>query len=121
MMIVSFFLLLRVFYETIIKSRDSIGATISKQELLLIKEGDLTHFMASKHPRVVEYFSDYALSDRELALVFFTILGVSLKESAEYFHVTVKTIEQYRYRIKKKLGLENSLSQTLMSMKFEHI
>lgn len=121
MMIVSFFLLIKVFYETIIKSRDTIGATISKTELLEKKEGDLIHFMASRHPQVIKYFSEFSLSDRELALVFFTMMGVSLKESANYFNVSVKTIEQYRYRVKKKIGLESSLSRTLMSMKFEAI
>ncbi|MEQ8240751.1 MAG: LuxR C-terminal-related transcriptional regulator [Cyclobacteriaceae bacterium] len=120
MMIAVFFLLLNVFYETIILIKnENYRAAISKNELLAKEESDVIHFIATQNPELLNKFSQFELSDRELALIYFTIMGISLKESADYFNVSSKTIEQYRYRLKKKMGLKSSLSQSVVDMKFE--
>lgn len=48
------------------------------------------------------------LSDRELEVFEMTGRGVETKEVAERLHLSVKTVESYRARIKAKLGLTNS-------------
>jgi len=48
------------------------------------------------------------LSDRELEVFEMTGRGVETKEVAERLHLSVKTVESYRARIKTKLGLTNS-------------
>ena len=121
MMIVAFFLLLKVFYETITKSRNRLRASFSRNELLSIEESELVHYIAKQNPEIINKFSGFGLTDREFALVFFTMMGISLKECADYFNVSSKTIEQYRYRLKKKIGLKSSLSQSLSEMKFDTI
>lgn len=45
------------------------------------------------------------LSDRELEVFEMTGRGVSTREIAERLHLSVKTVESYRARIKEKLGL----------------
>ena len=47
-----------------------------------------------------------ALSDRELEVFEMTGRGVATKEIAERLHLSVKTVESYRARIKTKLGLD---------------
>ena len=48
------------------------------------------------------------LSDRELEVFELTGNGVSTREIAERLHLSVKTIESYRARIKSKLNLESA-------------
>mgnify|MGYP006275134577 FL=1 len=48
------------------------------------------------------------LSDRELEVFELTGNGVSTREIAERLHLSVKTIESYRARIKNKLNLESA-------------
>lgn len=48
------------------------------------------------------------LSDRELEVFELTGQGTSTREIAERLHLSVKTIESYRARIKKKLNLESA-------------
>ena len=48
-----------------------------------------------------------ALSDRELEVFEMTGHGRPTKEIAERLHLSVKTVESYRARIKTKLGLES--------------
>ncbi len=47
------------------------------------------------------------LSDRELEVFEMTGRGLPTKEIAERLHLSVKTVESYRARIKTKLGLES--------------
>ena len=47
------------------------------------------------------------LSDRELEVFEMTGRGVETKEVAERLHLSVKTVESYRSRLKAKLGLTN--------------
>ncbi|MDQ7041189.1 MAG: response regulator transcription factor [Rhodothermus sp.] len=48
------------------------------------------------------------LSDRELEVFELTGRGLSTREIAERLHLSVKTVESYRARIKAKLGLRNA-------------
>ncbi|MFN3597654.1 MAG: response regulator [Rubricoccaceae bacterium] len=48
-----------------------------------------------------------ALSDRELEVFEMTGRGLPTREIAERLHLSVKTVESYRARIKTKLGLES--------------
>jgi DNA-binding NarL/FixJ family response regulator len=48
------------------------------------------------------------LSDRELEVFQFVGQGLSTREIAERLHLSVKTVETHRSRIKSKLGLKNS-------------
>ena len=49
-----------------------------------------------------------ALSDRELEVFELTGKGQSTREIAERLHLSVKTVESYRARIKDKLNLKNA-------------
>ncbi len=121
MMILSFLLLVKVFYETIIKDKVHLKATISRTELLAKEENELIHYIHRNHPEIINKFNEYGISDRELAIIFLTLFGVSMKDCADYLNVTVKTVEQYRYRLKKKIGLDGSLTQSLREMNVESI
>ncbi|MBI3886849.1 MAG: response regulator transcription factor [Opitutae bacterium] len=48
------------------------------------------------------------LSDREMEVFQQRGAGRSVKEIAEFLHVSVKTVESYEARIKEKLGLKNA-------------
>jgi DNA-binding NarL/FixJ family response regulator len=48
------------------------------------------------------------LSDRELAVFELTGRGINTREIAERLHLSVKTVESYRARIKTKLDLNNA-------------
>jgi len=48
------------------------------------------------------------LSDRELEVFELTGHGESTRDIAERLHLSVKTVESYRARIKKKLNLESA-------------
>ena len=48
------------------------------------------------------------LSDRELEVFELTGRGLSTRDIAERLHLSVKTVESYRARIKKKLNLESA-------------
>ena len=48
------------------------------------------------------------LSDRELEVFELTGSGLSTREIAERLHLSVKTVESYRARIKTKLNLESA-------------
>jgi len=48
------------------------------------------------------------LSDRELEVFELTGRGTGTRDIAERLHLSVKTIESYRARIKKKLNLESA-------------
>ncbi len=48
------------------------------------------------------------LSDRELEVFELTGQGISTRDIAERLHLSVKTIESYRARIKKKLNLDSA-------------
>jgi DNA-binding NarL/FixJ family response regulator len=48
------------------------------------------------------------LSDRELEVFELTGRGSSTRDIAERLHLSVKTVESYRARIKKKLNLESA-------------
>lgn len=50
----------------------------------------------------------HQLSDRELEVFEFTGKGNTTREIAEKLHLSVKTVESYRARIKTKLNLENA-------------
>jgi len=121
MMILSFLLLVKVFYETIIKDKVHLKATVSITELLAMEENELVHYIHQNHPGIINKFREYRISDRELTIIFLTLFGISMKDCADYLNVTVKTVEQYRYRLKKKIGLDGSLTQSLREMNVETI
>ena len=49
----------------------------------------------------------HALSDRELEVFEMTGHGIPTREISERLHLSVKTVESYRSRIKQKMGLAN--------------
>ena len=119
MIIFSFLMLLKVFYETISKGQEFLNASISKSELLAKEEDELVQYIYQMHPEIVNKFAEYGISDRELAIIILTLFGISMKDCAAYFNVSVKTVEQYRYRLKKKIGLEGSLAQSLNVLRYK--
>jgi DNA-binding NarL/FixJ family response regulator len=58
------------------------------------------------------------LSDRELEVFEFTGKGNSTREIAEKLHLSVKTIESYRARIKTKLNLANATELMVHAVKW---
>lgn len=63
--------------------------------------------MASGHSSLAESPLD-VLSDRELEVFELTGRGLSTREIAERLHLSVKTVESYRARIKDKLNLNTA-------------
>ena len=49
-----------------------------------------------------------ALSNRELQVLRFLAEGKTNREIAESWHISVKTVDTYRHRLLKKLGLKNN-------------
>lgn len=117
MMVMSFLALLNLFYQTIIKEKVNLIGTISKTDLLAKEEDELVYYIHHNYPEFVNEFKEFGITDRELAIIVLTTFGISMKECADYLNVSVKTVEQYRYRLKKKIGLEESLAQKLSGMK----
>lgn len=62
-----------------------------------------THGPSNSGPRSVSL-----LSDRELETLRLTGLGQTTSEIAEQLHLSIKTVENYKERIKNKLGLRNA-------------
>jgi DNA-binding NarL/FixJ family response regulator len=58
------------------------------------------------------------LSDRELEVFEMTGQGSNTREIAERLHLSVKTVESYRARIKTKLNLENATELMMHAVKF---
>ncbi len=58
------------------------------------------------------------LSDRELEVFELTGKGNSTREIAEKLHLSVKTVESYRARIKTKLNLENATELMMHAVKW---
>ena len=58
------------------------------------------------------------LSDRELEVFELTGKGNSTREIAEKLHLSVKTVESYRGRIKSKLNLENATELMVHAVKW---
>jgi len=76
-----------------------VSNEINERLLLSMAEGGRERLMQS--PLEI-------LSDRELEVFELTGNGISTREIAERLHLSVKTIESYRARIKKKLNLESA-------------
>lgn len=58
------------------------------------------------------------LSDRELEVFEFTGKGNTTREIAEKLHLSVKTVESYRARIKTKLNLSNATELMMYAVKW---
>lgn len=76
-----------------------VSQEINERLLLSMAEGGRERLMQS--PLEI-------LSDRELEVFELTGNGISTREIAERLHLSVKTIESYRARIKDKLNLESA-------------
>jgi len=61
------------------------------------------------------------LSDRELEVFQLVGQGLSTREIAERFHLSVKTVETHRSRIKTKLGLRSSAELTHHAVHWEQM
>lgn len=61
------------------------------------------------------------LSQREIEVVVLILQGKSIQEMAEDLSLSDKTINTYRYRIYKKLGIRNDVELALMSVKYNFI
>lgn len=73
--------------------------------------------MARGQKRVMESPIE-KLSDRELEVFELTGKGNSTREIAEQLHLSVKTVESYRARIKTKLNLENATELMVHAVKW---
>ncbi|MEL7834751.1 response regulator transcription factor [Fodinibius sp. Rm-B-1B1-1] len=73
--------------------------------------------MARGQKRVMESPIE-KLSDRELEVFELTGKGNSTREIAEKLHLSVKTVESYRARIKTKLNLENATELMVHAVKW---
>ncbi|MES3630728.1 MAG: response regulator transcription factor [Longimonas sp.] len=76
-----------------------VSDEINERLLLSMAEGGRERLMQS--PLEI-------LSDRELEVFELTGQGISTRDIAERLHLSVKTIESYRARIKKKLNLDSA-------------
>ena len=61
------------------------------------------------------------LSQREIEVVTLILQGRSIQKMAEDLSLSDKTINTYRYRIYKKLGIRNDVELTRMSVKYNFI
>lgn len=73
--------------------------------------------MATGHRTLSESPIDL-LSDRELEVFEMTGHGNSTRDIAERLHLSVKTVESYRARIKTKLNLENATELMMHAVKW---
>jgi len=64
-------------------------------------------FLTSLHERVPD------LTPTELKICAFISMGCSSKEIAPIFSISIRSVETYRFRIRKKLGLANSDDLTI--------
>ena len=65
------------------------------------------HLIAGNKTDVTKTEID-CLSDRELETFRLIVEGYSMSKIAERLHLSVKTVETYRLRIKEKLGLADA-------------
>ncbi|MEW5913651.1 MAG: response regulator transcription factor [Thermodesulfobacteriota bacterium] len=56
------------------------------------------------------------LSNRELQVLRALALGQTNREIAEAFHISIKTVDTYRFRLLKKLGLRNNAELSRFAM-----
>jgi DNA-binding NarL/FixJ family response regulator len=68
--------------------------------------------------RTIEQSPIELLSDRELEVFEHIGRGIPTRDIAEKIHVSIKTIETYKARIKEKLGLETSHDVTRMAIQW---
>lgn len=59
-----------------------------------------------------------ALTERELQVVVMLSTGEDITKVAEAMHVTVKTIHSYRFRIFKKLQINNDVEMTHLALRY---
>ncbi|CAM1366986.1 hypothetical protein TSEDIMI_40007 [Tenacibaculum sediminilitoris] len=74
--------------------------------MLINEENHLTDFIE----RLNEKIPNNRLSDTEKKVVFYLRLGYSSKEIANILSISYLTVNNYRYSIRKKLGLKNTSS-----------
>jgi two-component system invasion response regulator UvrY len=58
------------------------------------------------------------LSERELQIMIMIVHGEETQEISEKLHITPKTVNTYRYRIFKKLGMSSNVELTLLAARF---
>ncbi len=58
------------------------------------------------------------LSERELQIMMMIVHGKEIQGISEQLHITQKTVNTYRYRIFKKLGISNNVELTLLAARF---
>jgi two-component system invasion response regulator UvrY len=58
------------------------------------------------------------LSERELQIMIMIVHGEEIQEISEKLHITQKTVNTYRYRIFKKLGISSNVELTLLAARF---
>jgi DNA-binding NarL/FixJ family response regulator len=85
--------------QRVIDGRIFVSDTINERLLQSLAEGGRERVMQS--PLEV-------LSDRELEVFELTGRGASTREIAEQLHLSVKTVESYRARIKNKLNFDSA-------------
>ncbi|MFN1834168.1 response regulator [Balneola sp. MJW-20] len=73
--------------------------------------------MVGGHKDITESPIDQ-LSDRELEVFEFTGKGNTTREIAEKLHLSIKTVESYRARIKTKLNLSNATELMMYAVKW---
>ncbi len=56
------------------------------------------------------------LSEREIEIIKLTCLELCSKEISERLFISIRTVENYRHRIGKKLGINNSIGLVLYAL-----
>ncbi|MGD0259949.1 MAG: response regulator transcription factor [Verrucomicrobiota bacterium] len=89
---------------------------------IYLKEGIATHIVSrlTARPGAVAATPAERLSDRELQVFDLTGSGLDSSEIAERLHLSVKTVETYRARIREKLKLEDSSELLQWAISWTH-
>lgn len=88
----------------------NIGYYINENfNLPLRKRIQQNKFEKTKNEKIV-------LSEREIEIIKLTCLELCSKEISERLFISVRTVENYRHRIGKKLGINNSIGLVLYAL-----
>ncbi len=74
--------------------------------------------LAAHHGRVARGDTPMdSLSNREIQVLKRIAMGLSNREIAENYNLSIKTVDTYRYRLLRKLNLKNNAELTRFAMR----
>jgi len=77
---------------------------------------DIANRLAFRHVSDHEVSPFEQLSERELQVMMMIIRGTNAQAIASHLCLSAKTVNSYRYRIFKKIGVKNDVALTLLAM-----